>query len=209
MLLAGFFEGIGDNIIAGLLILVVGWFWGRWRAMLTWQSKAFKDRVVLALNTLQNENGKLKLTLRTLFEKDLRDVFQNESMVRIIENAIEKTTSENPLLPIDKKDSWYLLNAILNKIAEHFSSGILRRDMGLPVQSKRYTFCITYKKEASVRMQKIRIIIMQKEQFLNFPETGEISLESDRHALRIETLRILKREMEKTPHLFMDIELYQ
>ncbi len=209
MLFAAVFDDLWANIIAGALALALGWFWGRWRAMRIWKSKEFKDRAVLALNTLQTEEGKTKLSLRTLFEKDLRDVLQNDSMVRIVENAIEKVTPENPLVPIDKEDSWYVLNAILNKIAEQFATGILRRDMSMPIQSKRYVFCITFEKEGGIRMQKTRIMMLQKEHLVNFPEAGEILLESEKHSTRIQTLRIMKQEMQKNPHLFMDIELYQ
>lgn len=200
---------IWGNLIAGLVILAVGWFWSRWHTMRTWQTKQFKDRVVLSLNTLQQKNEKNFLTLRTLFEKDLYDVLQNRSMVSIVEHTIEEVTPENPLLRISKEDSWYVLNAVLNKIAEQFAVGTIRRDMGCDIQSKRYLFCLTFEREGGLRMQKLRIMLMQKEHLLNFPETGEILLESEKHSTRIQTLRILKQEYAHSPHLFMELELYQ
>jgi len=209
MMSFAFLTGLWDNILAGVMILLIGWFWGRWRTMRIWKSKQFKDRVVLSLNTLQKQGEKYALTLRTLFEKDLFDVLQNHSMVKIVQNAIEETTAQNPILKLPKEDAWYVLNAVLNKIAEQSAEGILRRDMGMNVVTQRYIFCLTFEKEGGLRMQKVRIMMMQKEHLVNFPDAGEILLESSKHSTRIQTLRILKEEFKTNPHLFMEIEIYQ
>ncbi len=202
-------DNVWGNIAAALVLLALGWFWSRWHTLRMWQTKQFKDRMVLSLNTVQKVDGKYKLTLRTLFEKDVYEVLQNRSMVRIVEHAIDQVTPENPLLKIDKENTWYVLNAILNKIAEQFDDGILRRDMGLDVTTKRYVFCLTFEKEGGLRMQKIRVMLIQKESLLEFPESGEILLESEKHSTRIQTLRLLKQEYNKDPSLFMELELYQ
>jgi len=207
--LVSLFDNVWGNIAAALVLLALGWFWSHWHTLRVWQSKKFKDRMVLSLNTIQKIDGKYKLTLRTLFEKDVFEALQNRSMVRIVENAIDDVTPENPLIKIAKEDTWYVLNAILNKIAEQFSTGILRRDMGLDVTTKKYVFCLTFEKEGGLRMQKIRVMLIQKEALLEFPESGEILLESEKHSTRIQTLRILKQEYQKDPSLFMEMELYQ
>lgn len=204
-----YFNGLWDNVLGAVIILAVGWLWGRWRTLRTWKKKEFKNRVVLALNTLTKEGSQYKLSLRTIFEKDILDVLQNVSMVEAVNDAISKKDPCNPMIPLPKDCSWYILNAILNRIAEQFAAGTIRRDMGLSVKSTWYTFCLTFETEGELRMHKIRIMLIQKDLLTNFPEASDILLESDRHSTRVQTLRTLKQEMDLNPHLFMNLELYQ
>ena len=201
--------GLWEEIIAGTIILIIGWSWGRWRASRAWQQKRFKNRVVLALNSLGQEGDKPHLRLRTLFERDICSVLQNTSMVDILNKAIDKVTPEEPLLHFEADNAWYLLNAVLNQIAEQFATGALRQDMGMTVQKQWYTFCYTFETEGSIRMHKIRVMLIKKEDLHNFPESGDIALESKKHTTRVKTLRYLKQQRQKFPHLFMDIELCQ
>jgi hypothetical protein len=200
-------QGLWEQIIAALIILTIGWMWGNWRSIVAWQKKQFRDRVLLALNCIEKQGDKTNLVLRTLFEKDINDVFQNSTVVKIVQKAIEETTENNPILRIPQEDAWYVLNAVLNRISEQFATGLLRKDMGAPVVSKWYTFCLTFEKEGGLRIQKLRIMLIEKEDFHNFPETGEVIVESEKHKGRIQTLRLLKQEIAKSPYLFMNIEL--
>lgn len=200
-------DGIGTEIIAALLILTVGWLWGRWRSSLAWRKKEFRNRIVLALNHTEQQGDKTALKLRTLFERNIQDVFHNSTMIEVVNKAINEVNDEDPLLPLPKEDSWYVLNAILNQIAEQFARGTLAKNMGCPVTSKWYLFCLTFEKDGGIRMHKLRIMLIQKEALLNFPDSGDIELESEKHKLRIETLRKMKKEFTQRPHLFMDMEI--
>ncbi len=204
-----FLFDVWKELFAAIVILLIGWCWGKWRAIIIWKKKEFKNRILIALNTLYKEGNQYRLSLRTLFEKDLYDVLQDERMVRLVEKAIDATPEENPVLRLEKEDSWYILNSVLNKIAEQFATWTIRRDMGLGVNSKWYTFCMTYEKEGGVKMHKIRVMLIQKDILLNFPDEGEILLESGKHTTRVKTLRIMKKELQENPHLFMNLELYQ
>ncbi|NUM36179.1 MAG: hypothetical protein HUU50_16680 [Candidatus Brocadiae bacterium] len=204
-----FLLNVWQELLAALLILSFGWFWGKWRAIVVWKKKEFKNRILIALNTVFKEGSQYRLSLRTLFEKDLYDVLQDERMVRLVEKAIDEATEENPILKFQKEDSWYILNSVLNKIAEQFATWTIRRDMGLGVNSKWYTFCMTFEKEGGVKMHKIRVMLIQKDILANFPDEGEILLESGKHTTRVKTLRLMKKELQENPHLFMHLELYQ
>jgi hypothetical protein len=202
--------GLWEQILAAALILFVGWMWGRWRSILAWHKKQFRDRVLLSLNCLNKQDDKTYLKLRTLFERDIHEVFQNDNMEKIVQKAIEQTTESDPLLRLPQEDGWYVLNAVLNRISEEFASGMLRKDMGLEVVSKWYTFCLTFEKEGGLRIQKLRVMLVEKDRLAEFPENIELDhfvFESEKHKGRIQTLRFLKQELQKNPNLFMHIEL--
>lgn len=204
-------QGIWDNILAAVLILAVGWvwgqIWGQWRSGIAWRKKQFRDRVLLALNMIEDHGDKKLLKLRTLFEKDIHDVFQNATMEQLIKKGIEQAKENDPILRLPQEDAWYVLNAVLNRISEQFAQGLLRKDMGLPVTSKWYIFCLTFEKEGGMRIQKLRIMLTEKSKLENFPDTGDLEVESEKHKGRIGTMRLLKQEFTKNPHLFMKIEL--
>ena len=88
LLLSSLWQEILGAAVYGLVILTVGWLWGRWRTQSQWRLKEFKNRVVLSINSVKEENGKKRLSLRTLFERDAQIVFQNSSMVNIVNKAI-------------------------------------------------------------------------------------------------------------------------
>lgn len=200
------------EIFGAVCVLSVGWLWGRWKSGIAWKHKKFTNRVVLSLNSLSYEDEEKKkpvLQLRTIFERDAIYVFQNEIMADILAKCIKEVDISDCLVHFPEKDAWYMLNAILNQIGERFSEGLLKKDMGMPVQTKWYTFCVTYELEGSIRTHKPRVMFMEKEAFENFPdlEPKHFKLEAETHTTRVKTLQHLKKQREKFPHLFMDIQL--
>ncbi len=210
------FLGLWQEIFAAIIVLSVGWSWGHWRAGQAWHKREFKNRLVLSLNCLStvevsDEEGKNTskpcLKLRTIFERDIIDVFQSHPMVNLVNKAISKITDQDPLLRFEEKDIWHILNVILNQIAEEFSAGTMKQDMGIEVTTKTYTFCLTYETAGEMRTRKPRIMIIEKEKLSNFPETEDFVLESELHRARIQTLQYLKKERNNSPHLFRDMEI--
>ena len=142
----------GLKFSAQYVLLSVGWLWGRWKSGVAWKQKKFTKRVVLSLNTLSFEEVEEKgvkkqrpvLQLRTIFERDAIYVFQNEIMADILGKCLKEVQPSDCLVHFPEKDAWYMLNAVLNQIAERFSDGIMRKDAGLPVETRWYTFCMTY-----------------------------------------------------------------
>lgn len=202
------FSQFGFEFLTAIVILTVGWTWMMWRSSTAWRKKEFKDRVLLSLNCIETTNeGKTFLRLRTLFEKDIHDVLHNNAMVGIVRRHLRKVKVGDPLVRLPKEEAWYVLNAILNKIAEQFATGTLRKDMGLPTTTKSYTFCLSFELQGAIRIQKLRIMMIEKEKLLRFPDAGPVEVESQTHLIRVETLRLMKNELAKNPHLFMHVEL--
>jgi hypothetical protein len=208
--LFSFLAGIWQEALAAVIMLLIGFIWGKWKDIKAWKNKTFKNRIMLSLNTITPVDHKYKLQLRTLMEKDINEFMQNNHMANIVKKATKNTVPGKPLLIFPEKDAWYLLNAVLNQIAYQFADGLIKKDMGCNVTSQWYTFCFTFEKEGDIQTHKVRIMIIQREVLKNFPdESAEFILESDKHNVRIQTLRTLSAELKEHPHCFMDVEICQ
>lgn len=211
--LANWLSNIWTEAFAAIFMAISFWMWGRWRGMMAWSRKKFMDRIVLSLNLSEqvevNGEKKTSLKLRTIFEKDIREIFINDQAITIVRERAEQTKEGSPVVLLEKEDAWFILNYILNEISEKFAEGLIRRDMGLPVTAKRYIFCLTCEREgSSLRIQKLRVMLMEKEKFLQFPDQGELVLEHPtNHKVRVQTIRNMKNLYHKEPHHFMELEI--
>lgn len=190
------------KFLTGLGIMAAGWVLGRWRSQAQWRKREFFDRLNVSLNTI--DNG--KLLIRTISEKSCRDVFLNDVAVRMIAAAAQKTTAEDPTLPLPKDDYWYYLNSVLNEVAEQFAEGQLRRDIGQPVQRVRYLICLTCECAGELRTRKVRAMLIQRAVLEKLPETAP-TFEASHHGTRWQTLQILARLLTSQPHRFLDVEI--
>ena len=189
------------KFVISLCLLGIGVWWGRWRTYVAWTRKEFLGRLNISLNSI--EDGVLKI--RTLVEKDLREVFLNRFAVEAIRKAAGRTTPENPLLPLGDDDKWYLLNAVLNEVSEKFAEGYLRRDMGQPVAAATYLVCLTNECAGGVRTRKVRAMVIAKETLLRLPE--RVTFESPNHDTRVQTLRFLAEAYRRQPQDFLEMEI--
>lgn len=188
--------------LGSLVILLIGSWIGRRRARREWMNRRFLDRLNFSLNTI--EHG--KLYIRTLAEMNCRDVFLNDYAAQRVQEAAQKTTKESALVPLDREERWYILNAILNEVSERFAEGFLKRDMGLPVVKRDYLICLTYENAGELRTRKIRAMVIQKELLLNLP--AEVpQLERPHHLTRFLTLQHLAKSYLADPTNFLEIEI--
>lgn len=206
------------EIFATIIGVSAGWFWANWQAGTAWKKKEFKSKLILGLNSLSYAEKKkddgsstteTTLKLRTLFEEDLNAIYRNRAARDVIHRAIEQTKEGDPILRFPQEESWYILNTVLNRISEQFAEGHLKEEMGMEVQKKRFLFCFTYERAGTMRQLKPRIMIMEKDRFLQYPldENAVFITESDKHTTRIETLRQLRKDYDNSPYLFAEIEL--
>src|SRR4051812_9611809 len=128
-----------------------GRWWGRYKASRQWHAKEFLDRVIVSLNIFAD--GFLKI--RTVMERSVEEVFLNRLAINKVEAAARATTADNPIMPIAKPDRWYLLNFVLNAVAEHFVAGNIRQDAGVPVTVVRYALFLTCEWVGDERIRKI------------------------------------------------------
>jgi hypothetical protein len=203
-----FWNGVLDLVgqhwpgaVFSLVFLLLGAWWGRRHAVKQWRNKEFR-RLNVSLNQFQG--GKLRI--RTILEKNLDEVFLNRVAVEKVLAAAEKTTEANPLLPLEKDDAWYLLNAVLNEISEQFALGHIRRDVGQPVEGHAYIICLTYEKAGAVRTRKVRAMMVRKRVLLELPEQPP-ELERASHQTRYQTLKIMAAEYKTQPEKFLEVEI--
>lgn len=205
--------GLLPEFFGGMTGVLVGWLWGRWQASRSWKQKSFTRSVVLGLNAIENHPAPAPgqpvstLRLRTVFEQPLETLFPHLSMQSVVSAAMDKTTKDDPLLRFPKEDSWYILNAILNQIATQFADGAIREQLGYSVKKSWFVFCMTFERDDRMHQFKTRVMLMQRDAFLQFPESGAVNVERETHQYRVETLRFLRKEYDKNPHLFMAVEL--
>lgn len=188
--------------IVSLVFLLIGTAWGRRRARREWANKRFLDRINFSLNTIANG----ALQIRTIAEMNCRDVFLNEVATETVLAATAQTTAKDALLPFDKEERWFLLNAVLNELSERFAAGFIRRDMGLPVTTRVYLVCLTYENAGDLKTRKIRAMIVQRETLLNLP-TETPRLERPHHSVRFQTLQQLAAAYQSDATQFLEVEL--
>ena len=181
-----------------------GRWWGRYKASRQWHAKEFLDRVTVSLNIFAD--GYLKI--RTVLERSVEEVFLNRLAIDKVEAACRQTTLENPIMPIDQKDRWFLLNFVLNAVAEHFVSGNIRQDAGQPVNVVKYALFLTCELVGEERIRKIRAMLIRVDVLENFPyEDSMPKLENPWHADRIKTLRVAAARYKKEPDHFLTLEV--
>jgi hypothetical protein len=180
------------------------WWWARHRAHKQWYAKEFLDRVTVSLNIFAD--GYLKI--RTVMERSLDEIFLNRLAVSKVWAAARATTVENPVMPIKKEDRWFLLNFVLNAVAEHFVEGHIKRDAGLPVTSVKYALFLTCELVGDERIRKVRAMLVRQDLLTDFPYPDTLPiLENPWHEDRIKTLRAAAALYKKEPDNFLIVEV--
>jgi len=183
-----------------IVSFVVGRWWGNYRARVQWARKDFLGRIIVSVNLL-HEN---RLRIRTILETTLEEMFPNARVVEVIRAASHKTTVDNPMMPIDKEDCWFILNFVLNRVAEEFSPGVIKMDAGLPVTKTVYAIFLTAEQVGEERIRKVRAMMLKKELLENFPYPDSMpELENHWHGDRIVTLRRAAAMYRTNPELFL------
>jgi hypothetical protein len=190
------------KLITGLVLMAVGWYFGRRRASADWKKQEFLDRLNLSLNSI--DQGTLKI--RTLSEKRCEDVFLNSAAADLIQKMAKKTTAADPILPIPSGENWFYLNSVLNDLSEAFAVGLLKRDISGSAPSALYLIVLTCEAAGEMKTRKIRAMVIRKQLLLNLPSEMP-KLESPNHGTRWKTLQFLAEEYQRTPSRFLEVEL--
>lgn len=182
----------------------IGRWWGRYKARRQWYAKEFLDRVIVSLNIFAD--GFLKI--RTVLERSLDEIFLNKVAVEKVWAAAKATTLDKPVMPIDKEDRWFLLNFVLNAVAEHFVTGHIKYDAGQPVTPVRYALFLTCELVGDERIRKVRAMLVREDLLAEFPYQDTMpKLEREWHADRIKTLRHAAALYKKEPDNFLTLEV--
>jgi hypothetical protein len=193
------------SAITTVAAFLFGRYWGRYKARRVWASKEFFDRVIVSLNVFAD--GGLKI--RTVFERSIQEVFLNTVAIDLVGKVSRACTADQPLLMIPKADRWYVLNFVLNAVAEHFSVGHVKRDAGVPVASVKYALFLTCEVVGDERIRKVRAMLLRQDLLETFPYSAENmpQLENPWHADRIKTLRRASEVYKTDPDLFLMMEV--
>lgn len=189
---------------------IAAWLLKKYVDRRRWYRRQFMGRINFSLNMV--EDGWLRI--RTLLEKELKDVLLNNDLPqRIVLKSAWLTTPDDAFVPLPKEEAWLILNAFLNEIAEKFSAGTLAADMGVPVVKERYVFGLTSEADTDVRVRKLRVMIA-KESLLRQIAAGNVPeprYESKSHNVRWKTLNQMAaryaRNDEARDHLMRAMEL--
>ena len=191
-------------IVTSTATFFAGRWWGQYKANRQWQKKEFLDRIIVSLNIFAD--GYLKL--RTVMERSLSEVFLNKVAIAKIWAAARATTAERPVMPIAKEDRWYLLNFVLNAVAEHFAAGHIKQDAGIPVVTVKYALFLTCELVGEERIRKVRAMLVREEHLIEFPYADAMpKLEREWHSDRIKTLRQAAELYKKEPDNFLTLEV--
>jgi hypothetical protein len=181
-----------------------GRWYGRYKANRQWQKKEFLDRVIVSLNIFAD--GFLKI--RTVMERSLSEIFLNKVAIAKVWAAARATTVDRPVMPIAKEDRWFLLNFVLNAVAEHFVTGHVKQDAAQPVVSVRYALFLTCELVGEERIRKVRAMLVREDLLAEFPYPDSMpKLEREWHADRIKTLRHAAELYKKEPDNFLTLEV--
>ncbi len=192
------------GIVSTIASFLIGRYWGRFKAQREWKKKEFMGRVIVSLNIFAD--GALKI--RTIMEKNLEDVFLNQIAVEKVLAAAKRCTPEMPLMPIAKEDRWFLLNFVLNAVAEHFVAGQVKYDAGEKVTVVKYALFLTCELVGDERIRKVRAMLVKVEHLANFPYPDALpKLENPWHEDRIKTLRSAAALYAKEPDNFLTLEV--
>lgn len=205
-----FFSAISDfihdnwmKVLTGFVLMGLGWFFGKRKARSDFRKREFFHRLNVSLNLLLPGEP---LQIRTILEKTCGEVFLNAVATDTVATAARRTRADNPLLPLPQADYWFFLNAVLNEIAEKFSVGEVRRDLGLPATRGKYLICLTCECAGEMRTRKVRAMVILKKHLDNLPETQPV-LEHASHITRWETLKVMSEQYKKNPWQFIELDL--
>jgi hypothetical protein len=182
----------------------VGRWWGRYKANRQWAAKEFLDRIIVSLNIFAD--GFLKI--RTVLERSLDEVFLNRVAVEKVSAAARAATVERPVLVVPKEDRWFVLNFVLNAVAEHFVAGHIRQDAGQPVSTVRYALFLTCELVGDERIRKVRAMLVRADLLADFPYRDSMpKLENPWHEDRVKTLRQAADLYAAEPDNFLVLEV--
>lgn len=155
------------KILFAVAIFTVGRLLGKHRARREWKTKSFMNRLTVSLNLLQPQknNGvsSTLLKIRTILEADLIEILKNEAAVEELLQLAAKTTEKDPIIHLGR-NSWHLLNAVLNEVAEKFADGVLAEDLKMQVVKAEYLLVLTNERAGDLRIQKIRAMMIRADQ---------------------------------------------
>lgn len=190
--------------ISTVASFMIGRYWGKYKAHREWSRQEFFNRIIVSINIFADDH----LKIRTVTERSLEEVFLNQIAIDKVLASAKRCNADQPIMPLDKKDRWYILNYVLNAVAEHFVDGHVKQDAGVPVLKVRYAVFLTCELVGDERIRKVRAMLIRQDHLASFPYPDSLpKLENPWHEDRIKTLRKAAELYAKEPDNFLTIEV--
>jgi len=162
------------------------------RRRLQWHKKEFLGYVNFSLNYAVGPN----LCMRTLVELPAAEVWLNQHGVRMVGNAAQKATLEQPYIAMkNPKDQQFLNRAVLNVLSSRFAETYIAAALGVPVRTSTFLYAITCEKYEEIRTLKIRVLIMAEQTLIELfgpaNRSAELVINNIVYRSRLQTLRLL------------------
>ena len=157
------------------------------RERFEWKRARFESRLNISLNFVLN--GVLRI--RTIHEDDVKNVVLSSYARRLMKKAARNTTLEDPFLHFaNKQDAWMVSNEILNTVSSRFGPQIISAVLrGMPSGEAKFLMAITWERDAEIRIQKLRVMLIQEDELRNLcGHPDGIRTERPTHQPRIATL---------------------
>jgi len=183
--------GIGSLFTLGIVGYLVSWR--------NYRRKVFMDRIHFSANIVDRSEGGPYLRLRCWKEDNLRDTLDNPVLRRLVLKAARRCTGDVPFVIIpNAMDQWVLNTTILNYMSSMTPESNVARLAGRPVQLNRFVFAVTCEPYGSVKIRKLRVMIIREEDLKRFLDPAfrdSLKYEVDHHRDRTRTLHTMARAM--------------
>jgi len=173
---------------------------------------------ITELSEKEKINGKThKLSIRTIGDDPIQNVVTLSARAReLLQQAIARTTVENPLIMLGKNQS-PIMKDIINSISSKFPEGIIAWDNELQMHEVKYIAILTCERfpksdpDWDEMWEKPRVLLIKKEVLEKrdlFDGNQKFKPEFEHHIWRIRALRIAQADYFDHQDACMEFSIY-
>ncbi len=163
-----------------------------WRERKEWRNAHFESRINISLNLVFNN----KLHIRTVNEREVKNVILSVYARKLLKKSVNKTTLEEPFLKFEtESDAWMVYNEIINAISGIYGMQLLANAGSDDYKENRFLIALTWEHDSDITIQKLRVMMVTAETLEKLSEP-DISLESSFHKARIGTLLKMREQFK-------------
>lgn len=180
--------GLADALIVsavtGFALSVTPW--------LEWYRARFESRLNISLNRFVG--GVLRI--RGIEEEDVKHIVLSPHARKLVKKAAKRTTLVDEFLHFDnERDAWLVYNEIVVKISKIYGAEILWADIHDIEEEVKFLIAITWERDADVKIQKLRVIMVQPITLEQIFKGGRTETEVDNQRSRIRTLATMYSQL--------------
>jgi len=186
-------EALMTSVIEGAFIIIVG-AWLIWRGRKALREGRFDGMVLFSFNLIEKtKDGSSQLGFRTPLTGNLQDIFHSDSLIKEINKAAQRTTTQAPVIRLkDRKVHSMMQRHLINFCNELNRDGQLAALTGQTYIEISYRLALVYEPSAKAKM--FRIIPINEELIDEINALGDqLTFALPYHADRIITLKAIEK----------------